>query len=658
MSDDSYITISRSDLDALDNDMRKKLSLPQRPPDTNEGIIIGIVIFLLLSVFIVIILVYAFSGPTVQPPTTPTLSYFLDSCANITCATGLSCDGSTFTCRYTQGMTCNLYSDCSTGLICSGRCVPGDNIGGLDQYCPCNPPFICTTDPTTGYRICKGGASAPCTQNADCSSYTCVTSLGAPCTGSNCTCLGGLSNASPCSQNVECASNNCNQGFCQPKNVTTGTKGASCAGTCIPTAGAPCTAPLNCSCTNGQNAPGICVTAPSGLTDSCSSTSSCSSSLICYNTSGSACGTGTICSCEFPYTDPNVPPVNVPCISGMVGFTGCNNGPGLGCSSSSHCYATNKCSGPPTLTTYKFSATGLDFTSSYQTSLTGFTGSLSVVINPHKLFSISDGPTDSIYLVDYNNGFLSMQYDPVTHTVLQPWITLIPYSSSYGTLIDVTPNGYSFFFIVFYYNGYYVVYEWDIDNNNYTVFNSQTGMGPPGTQYDTHRNPISINYISSTFGSVALTSTSNIYVKPDGFDYYSGSAGISGLVGPAKYYQYTGSTGSYRDIAYIGYYSNIQPQILTFYGAASTYIVPIDPYNELYYSVLDYDLTGDFSDTGSNAIITLTAAYTIKSRSFVSNIVSLTYNGFSAFLPFRFDSTSKCACSGNAYYIISRSSCI
>ena len=140
----------------------------------NAGIIIGIVVFLLIFVFLIIVFIaIGISDPITQPNTIVDVETgtFLSSCTTTSCNNGLICDGTNFTCKLQAGAPCSLYSDCVTGLICSGLCATG-NVGGLNELCPCNDGYQCVRQLNL-LTICKGLGGVSCEIATDCVSGIC-----------------------------------------------------------------------------------------------------------------------------------------------------------------------------------------------------------------------------------------------------------------------------------------------------------------------------------------------------------------------------------------------------------------------------------------------------------------------------------------------------
>ncbi|HJZ23369.1 MAG TPA: hypothetical protein VJ201_02845, partial [Candidatus Babeliales bacterium] len=374
----------------------------------NEGVWIIIITILLLTFFIIIALIASrisnnATRLATEPDPNPDTGIFLAPCFTDPCNSEFTCDGSFFVCKKPENSPCISYSDCASGLICSGLCVTGAT-GGLNDFCPCLPNYDCVSQTSgSGLRVCKGGEGVPCTIDSDCVSGVC-NSLNQ--------CVGGLPNSHSCTSNGQCASFFCSAGFCQSPEFVTGVKGASCAQPCLDIVGAECNEGLLCECVNGINNPGICTTSDSGLLDACAIDSLCSESLVCYNTSGNNCTAGNpTCTCTFTYDDPNEPDVGTICISGMTeNVSQCLNNSGLGCSSGGQCFSTI-CNGPSKMTVYEFfDQDGVDlgnrFLSAFSTKVTGaFNGpTFESTINPYNMFATSNNNVDTIYVVDYVQG--------------------------------------------------------------------------------------------------------------------------------------------------------------------------------------------------------------------------------------------------------------
>jgi hypothetical protein len=186
------------------------------------------------------------------------------------------------------------------------------------------------------------------------------------------------------------------------------------------------------------------------------------------------------------------------------------------------------------------------------------------------MFAVSVGAIDTLYLVDNNLGFLSLQYNTASDTVVQDWTVLIPHQTTQtgatGTttqiLVDVgtnAPQQGSIFLVAFFetltvgsnVTSNYTVYSWD--GANLTVFNPQNiGSGLPGTQYNSSGVPLSISYIHvspsnqiQAGGDVLISFNGTIYVKPASAPFYNvgmvqggprDGTSMTGVTGPAYFY--------------------------------------------------------------------------------------------------------------------------
>lgn len=559
--------------------------IPNKPPSTGDdstiGIIIGIVIFIVLVILIAAAIIgWAIADRPAPTPPQPLnqLGLFLSDCTTAGCNEDLICDGTTFTCKLSSGATCTDFTDCATGLICSGICATGAT-GGLNQLCPCNPGYLCVPQ-TSGLTICKGGGGTFCQNNIDCASGLCQSNV----------CAAGAPNSFPCKMNSQCASNNCSVGFCQNPGVVSGAPGSACAACGVGFTGASCTTsrehPVSCQCLGGQGVPGTCLAATQGIISVCSEFRACSTDLQCLDFEAMTCqdngtgGTGTTgCICVFPYDDPNVTAVGSSCIPGMSSATGtqeCFNNNGLGCDIGGMCSSLS-CGGPPVLAFYRFSRDNINLRTIYMGALstsimagvTGITG----LIQPHKMFATSNGDVDTIYLVDNLQGLLSIQFNPISETVVTPWNQIIPHTSTtvFGnttttkTLIDAGYNGSNF--IVAFDETVVISGTGGSTTQNDTVyigtsltslspFNVQSGSGLTGTQYTTSGSPLSIDYIDISppndypgqggqGGDVLISFNGTIYVKQNNQTQYSlgviaggpmHGQNMTGLTGPARFY--------------------------------------------------------------------------------------------------------------------------
>lgn len=687
------------------------------PPDNHTPIIIGIAIFIVLALFMIVVVIGWFLSdqPSNNLATITEIGTFLSPCTTTLCAEGLACDPTTFICKLSTGATCTDFTDCVTGLICSGLCSTGAT-GGLNQLCPCGTGFICTQQ-LTGFRVCKGAGGTPCQSSFDCVSGLCQT---------NGICAAGSPNSFPCTMNIQCASGNCNNRFCQASGVISGTLGAACSGECVPFAGAGCSGtiaqPLNCECVAGTGVPGICINATQGVISACSISRACSNQLVCYNVDATECISGeTGCICTFPYEDPNTQATGTVCIVGMASrgsLQRCFNNGGLGCDSGGMC-VNSACGGPPVLAAYRFSMSNTpnlrtEFVGATTTSiLAGATG-LTGTIQPHKLFATSGFNIDTIYLVDNLQGLLSIVFDPITFTVLTPWTLVIPHTTttttgtitSTRTLIDAGYNGMNF--IV----AFDEVLTGGATGQNDTVyigtsltsltpFNFQPGSGITGTQYSTAGTPLSIEYIdisprndASLGNDVLIAFNGTINVKESTQALYSVGViqggpmhglPMTGLTGPARFYfdliQNAGGTGppvcpkigpadnpircpSAFNIAFVGPFTGfgggVYDQVLQFSGNIAGIAEPIDRFEEtpshVQYRVFDYSIysqsPGGMLDAG---VIMLTSAF--QGGNFIDNVVAASHGGNTTPLPYRISPTSRSVATANALYVLSIASC-
>ncbi|CAH6419496.1 Hypothetical protein HVR_LOCUS676 [uncultured virus] len=561
-----------------------------KPPPHDEsyrniGIIVGIVIFLLLFAFIIIAFIaFGISDPVTTPSTPPVeTGEFLSPCTTTSCQPSLVCDGINFTCKFGTGSVCNDFTDCVTGLICSGLCATGA-VGGLNELCPCDSGYLCVPI-QGGLTVCKGIGGTNCGTGADCVSFICEGGI----------CATGAPNSFPCTINETCASQNCSIGFCQPQGVITGSQGAACAGECFGQGitGAVCSSgtgmvPLTCVCLDGSNNPGTCVVANQGILTTCSPMSACGNGLECLDidantcTGGSPSCTGCACICVFPYDNPNAQAAGI-CIAGMTAGINdlCVNDPGLGCDSGGLCFG-NSCNGNSVMSIYQFIGntggntgsiytTGVLFAGATETNiLFGFTGPTGI-ITPYKMFATSNSSVDTIYLIDYTQGLLTVQYN-VGSGSASAWTQLLPYTNTTTiggvtttkTLIDASFNN----------NTFIVSFQETVTGggtgavtgtndtvytgssiNNLAPFNVLSGgqfTGLPGTQYTSGGVALSIDYIDispandvSSGGDTLISINGTIYVKQQSDTTYNigviaggplNGQQMTGLTGPARFY--------------------------------------------------------------------------------------------------------------------------
>ena len=700
---------------------------PEVPPveddNRNIGVIIGIIIFVIIFALLVIVFIaLGISDPVTETGVTVEVETgtFLSLCTTTPCNNGLVCDGTNFTCRLPAGVPCSSYTDCVTGLICSGLCATG-GVGSLNELCPCEDGYQCTEE-ITGLNVCKGLGGMECDIGTDCVSTIC----------DNGVCAAGAPNSFPCTMDSTCASGNCSSGFCQEQGVTTGVVGAACAAPCVSfgTAGAGCNSteenPLVCQCYE-TNAPGFCATASQGILSSCSPFSACSTNLVCYNDSAGECtSAGSSCICTFPYDNPNSQAPGPSCITGMVPGSQeeCFNDTGLGCDIGGMC-STDQCGGGSVMASYNFSISGdtnlkTNFPGALNTSIVPVFSGPSGTIQPYKLFATSSGSTDTIYLVDSVKGLLSVQYDTESGEV-SPWVTNLPLSvtTTDGTttttklLIDASYNGTTF---IVAYNETVVTTGSTLQNDtvytgsaldNLTPFNPQTGSGITGTQYTSDGTPLSIDYIDmspsnnvSPGGDTLISSNGTIYVKQALQATYNISAVVggpmnglqmTGLTGPARFYfdvtqnsQGTGSAvcpaqgpnnpvtcSSFQNISFVGPFfvslgTGATPlsldQVLQFSGNIAGIALPIDRFGDVQYRVFDYSIysptTADITGTtGMLGGSIITLSNAYNNGVFVNTVVSTTFSGITTLLPYRISTSSRSVTTANAFYVLSVGSC-
>jgi len=687
----------------------------QNKKNITRGKITIVIIFLVLFIFIIVIFfVIGLTDPiiTVNPINEQT-GEFLSLCTEKECGTGLKCDGVSFLCKKIEGEECIIYTDCVSGLICSGICATGP-IGGLNELCPCNNNYICIEE-EEGPNICKGLGGVNCETNSDCISNNCNNNI----------CTDGVQLSYPCQNNTQCESNNCSSGYCQPQGYITGVVGSSCSGSCININGAECGDELTCLC-QGENEPGICVTASNGVQSLCTTTTPCVNTLSCTTNENIECtNTDINCNCKFSYNNPNILN-NTNCINGMTERNNeCFNNNGLGCDSSGLCI-NNNCGGQSVMAGYSFElpnnqSTNLIFTTSINQEIKELFPGPTGLINPYKMFATSQNTIDTIYLIDHINGLLSITYDLDTSTILSNWNILIPYNiidnNSNKTLIDVSYNGnyyiVAFNEIISSTNGNLIqndVIYIGSSLDNLTPFNYQEGQGITGTQYTNNNNPLTINYISiseendvpNSGNDVLISSNGSIYIKSNDDDFYSlgiiGGGNMNGTpmtstTGPARFYYdiitNTSATGPIVCPGDLGSNNPIQcpsinnislvsefqfqgetsiitiPQILQFSGNIAGIILPFDLTNQVYYKIFDYDIyspTTPFTLTSvqgmnGSSIITLFNTYSAIDDSFIGSFLSLSVYFTTTIFPYRISPTSRVACSANSFYILSIGSC-
>lgn len=571
----------------------------------NSEIIVGIIIFLCVFVFVVIIFFSSGISDYIpeQTPIETSTGMFLSSCTNVSCQNNLICDGTNFTCKLPEGEVCNNVYDCATGLICSGICTYPP-VGTLDQPCPCDPGFFCKVTPGS-LNVCKLGPGSFCNSNSDCLSGNCTN---------------GLCSASPP------PIINPTQGLiftCNETNSCIG--GTLCMSSTSPNI---CSTTTGCSCIFPYNTPNLpvnnsCITGMSNINGEC------------YNNTGLPCGASSNCS-SFSCGGSSV-------MSGYLFNSGAqSNNNFLGSTNTS---IQSFFPGPTGLINpYKL------FSSSLAT-----TDTIYLVDHNLGLLTINYDVSTKIS----SSWITLLNYTTSTSTTTRTLIDATLYNESLGQLLVAFKETSSS-------NTYYTVYILNITTLILTPFNVQSGSGIPGTQYkSTNNNPITISYINSNLQSdVLLVENGTVYVKINGQTKYSTSQIIGGpnngqtittAIGPVYFYS-NDSGNSYNNIAFVGSFpltisgsTTILPQVLQFSGAIAGTAFPVDPYNQVIYNVFDYSIWSPGQMTQSSISMLTTSS--------VDNIVSLLYNGLRTFFPMRITSSFRSVSTANAFYILSPASC-
>lgn len=223
--------------------------------------------------------------------------------ADVDCAAGRYCNGTTCLAKKSQGASCNaanecLSGNCVDGFCCNTGCInacDACNLGGSQGTCLPRPDGSAGVPPCDPY-LCNGNiATCPsfCMTASDCIG-------GHYCGGSQCLPL--KTNGSSCASAVECQSGHCADGYCCD---------TACAGSCD-----RCNAMGNLgTCTllpDGMQgspscSPYLCDGASATCPMSCASSADCVSSHYCNGmsqcvpkkTTGSTCGGGAECQSGF-----------------------------------------------------------------------------------------------------------------------------------------------------------------------------------------------------------------------------------------------------------------------------------------------------------------------------------------------------------------------
>ena len=450
--------ISPDNLSVIDTKSTTKSTIKSTTKSTKSTTkkinnILYIIIFLIIIFFIVIIIVtwYSTNNNYNTNDVNTEVGLFLSPCSDNPCQDGLICDSSALICKKDYGSSCDNFFDCATDLFCSGICVNGST-GSFDEFCPCIPngDNICViVDNTTNETRCLLKQGQYCEDNNQCASFNCL----------NNKCQIASINSFPCLGNSDCTSGNCNNNFCQENRITSQI-GSFCQGKtpdiCYPstrlppgyTSGAQCDSEqkLTCVCDDGtNNNAGICKSLNNGVSNVCNNLSLCSSQLQCSSAINlNICDNITDCICQFN-VDPNILNSNTSCIGGMTlssDLKTCKNNMGLGCSSSNPTICTNSVCNMtiPVLSMYKFNNSTNIFNNSTNTSIIPIASdntNLTYQLSPITMFSISYNAIDTIFLVDDNNGLLSLLNDTtrLPTPTNNPWNILLSKDSSQKTPI-------------------------------------------------------------------------------------------------------------------------------------------------------------------------------------------------------------------------------
>lgn len=649
--------------------------------------IVGLVFFIVILVFIVILIV-AWTKSNNLVPITPSLQIGLlgANCLETPCENSLVCDGTTFTCKQPLGARCNDFSDCLAGQICSGVCAEGP-FGGFNQLCPCESGLLCVPFVDAPSR-CRGAGDYPCTVNDQCASNLC---------NPDNKCSFGAPNSYPCTNNANCASLNCSGGFCQAFGFTTATQGAACASPCVEFTGAGCGAGLSCACLAGVNEIGTCITSDQGIAAPCSNSAPCAENLVCINNLEPSLCNSDICNCVFPYQNPNVGPN---CISGMTNLAGvCYNASGLPCSENSQCVGL--CGGSSQVSTFLFNGVMTNI----------FLGATDIavqsifqgpgVISPHKTLSTTVGAFDTLYLVDNERGLLTTTYN-VASKLATEWIVLIPRVNGGRILVDVAMiPGTNSFLVAFNETvgslQNYTLYTWN--RSTFTPFNVRTiGNNIPGTQF-VDVTPLTINYIDVSMandvasgGDVLISGLNGtVYVKVVDEVVYSvarqrvgNNQPLININGVVSFYfdveenpspdvpaecplQRTSpltpiACGPLYNIAYVSDAvlngsGRVVNSVLQFSGNINGYLTPVDNYNLVQYEVYSYSIYSPVP-TGMNSAraILLCRAYD-QNGVFIDNVVTVNDGASMNILPYKAGSNTAVWSTANAYYLMDSYSC-
>lgn len=509
--------------------------------------------------------------------------------SNSDCATNLSCDLPTSTCRYNLGVTCEIATDCLTGDYCSGVCVNGP-FGALQQPCPCNAGLICAnSNDNPAALICLLPGDAPCSANDQCVSNKCEDGK----------CKNPRNDGDTCVTNDNCASNNCSFypgstiGYCQAQGINTGDIGSIC------NKGAPCS--VNSICFGNT-----CTSAIQGMSSVCTNISLCALPMNCLSTTdGKPCTSddcgATAYSCEFTISnniDPNTCNMNDCITTQTCSNNVCYNQSGQGCYSNSNC-TSGVCSNTGIISQLSFNnslpigATVFGWTSLYPTPPN---------TSVKRIFSLMVQGTKNIYIVS-NTGLY--RRDTNAWTLIAPY-TLTGQGPN-GTLLDAA--GQDNLLLIVYHQGVNItVYQATLPNTTLTPYNVQGLPGLPGTQYDTSNTPININSIDITSGNYVGLGDNNtkLYSKSDSDKLYtkikdtdgSGVTNNDATGNKIRFYSNPAPTGitNYPQTLNVGYITNLNSDgcnlsaVVGFNG-----IIRGEESARIYYPVFPYPNCVDFS---------------------------------------------------------------
>lgn len=568
-------------------------------------LIILIVVIVTLLVFVVAIFIGSAIADTSATVTfTPQTGTFLTPCTTVSCQNGLVCDGTDFTCKFGEGTSCTSFSQCVTGLICSGLCATGPT-GGLNQLCPCNPGNICQSNENS-LSVCKLDIGQNCTTSEDCITGICIN--GTCSTGTTGSFTEGLfyvcSNTEGCTGPLVCYNNRGNA--CGPTDNTC---------SCLFNYNNP-NQSFNTECIKGMNFDSGTETCRNDPGLGCSINSDCANNTTC---SGGPVVAG--------YLFDNVIKTNyLGAIQTEIqtlfpGPTGSINPVKLFASSSG------------SIDTIYFLDSNLGlFTTVYDTSIKNFQGWSQLLNN---VVTLSNGTGTILDACIINNTTLliaflqqSIYYTLYTYNISTMNFSVFNFQSGSGisgSQYRITDNSPL------------IINYIDYSTTNDVIIVSQ------GTVYVKQQNQskYSVFVVSGNTGSQYLGQS------------------LTGTYGPSYFYEGTGTSS--QNISFIKNYTlsngSIIRNILQYSGQLSAAALPIDRFRNVEYEVFNYSFKISVNNPNPQYNVILLVSTYKNSTEFIDYMVAISYLGSTTIVPYNIGLNSITLATNNGFYIFTSRSC-